>query len=70
MLIWKDADGDIKINNTCDVPWEQIREWDMEDWAEQAEQALSVYHEMQRKMGWSQSEQINLAQGEKPRQRH
>ena len=70
VLVWKDADGDIKINNTCDVPWEQIRDWDMEDWAEQAEQALAVHHEMHRKMGWSQSEQINLAQGEKPRQRH
>lgn len=66
VLIWKDQDGDIQINNKCDVCWEEIREWDMEDWAEQCEQAYSVYAHMQRKMEWSPREQIKLAQGEKP----
>lgn len=65
ILLWKDVDGDLHIQNSCDLPWETIREWDMEDWAEQCEQAYAVYLSMNAKMEWRRDEQVKLAQGQK-----
>lgn len=65
ILLWKDQDGDLQIQNSCDVAWESIREWDMEDWAEQAEQAHGVYVQMNAKMEWRREEQVKLAQGQR-----
>lgn len=65
ILLWKDPDGDLQIQNSCDLPWETIREWDMEDWAEQCEQAYAVYLSMNARMEWRRDEQVKLAQGQK-----
>lgn len=65
ILLWKDQDGDLQIQNSCDLPWETIREWDMEDWAEQSEQAYAVYLSVHGKMAWRDSEMVKLAQGQR-----
>lgn len=67
VLLWKDQDGDLQIQNVCDVAWDEIRNWDMEDWAEQAEQAHAVYRRINGAMEWSASEQVKLAQGQRMR---
>lgn len=56
VMFWKDSDGRIQINNRCDLHWEVIREWDMEDWSEQCEQAYGIFFEMGKRMQWSTKE--------------
>lgn len=66
VLLWKDHDGDLQIQNVCDVHWDEFRNWEMEDWAEQAEQAWAVFDRINREAGWQKHEQIKLAQGQRP----
>ncbi len=69
-LLWKDSDGDIHIPIECDKGWEAIREWTVEDWAEQAEQAHALWTEFHADLGIKDSQKIKLAQGQRSRMTH
>jgi hypothetical protein len=64
-LLWKDPDGDIQIPIECDLCWETIREWALEDWAEQAAQALSAWESFHQNMNYRPGQCVKLAQGER-----
>jgi hypothetical protein len=64
-LCWRDKDGDIQIPMQVADRWFQIKDWDLNDWAEHASQAHAQWLEFQRTMEWGKTELVKAAQGER-----
>ena len=64
-LVWKDNDGDFQVPIECDLPLHRYLGWSMNDWAEHASQAYSVWCEWHAQMEYTNGQQVKLAQGEK-----
>jgi hypothetical protein len=67
-MLWKDPTGDLQIPIECNKPFIVLRNYTLSDWETHCQAALGVYSEWQRNMDLSKSQQMHLAQGEKPRE--
>lgn len=63
-LLWKDRDGDIQIPIECELGWRVIKEWEVEDWGNQAVVARESWLNTQRVLALSEMETIKRAQGQ------
>lgn len=69
-MLWKDADGDIQIPIECPVPFERFKTWEMNDFAEHAEQAHRIWMEWHYRMEYGHGQRVKLAQGERLSAQH
>lgn len=64
-MVWKDADGDFQVPIECDLSWEQIQTWSLDNWAEHAEQAYRAWKEHVYTLALHKNQLVKAAQGER-----
>lgn len=69
-LLWKDPDGDLTIPIECDKPFIVLRNYTVFDWETHCQAALGVYSEHKRNLEMTDSQQVKVAQGERPSPQH
>ncbi|MDP2621807.1 MAG: hypothetical protein Q8P46_16800 [Hyphomicrobiales bacterium] len=64
-MLWKDKEGDIQIPIECDKPFIALQKYTLSDWERHCCSAYKVYSEWKRDLEMTNSQQVNVAQGEK-----
>lgn len=65
-LLWKDKDGDIQVPIEFPFAFHQLIGWKLDSFCIQATEAYSIWAEWHANMEYGKSQQVKLAQGEKP----
>ena len=63
-MLWKDPSGDLQIPIECDKPFVALQHYTDDDWAKHCHSALMVWTEHTRNLELTESQTVNLAQGE------
>lgn len=65
VLTWKDRDGDIQLQHSCDKPWHLLREWPVATWIEKAHQMYGMWFELEEAKDARPDQSTKLAQGQR-----